>query len=68
MSTADQDGLVAQYFMNDLGILAENKKMFDDGEDNVDPLDVDVNHLERMLSTILTMPRNHQYDQVQEEF
>ena len=68
MSTADQDGIVAQYFMNDLGTLAENKKMFDDGEDNVDPLDVDVNHLERMLSTILTMPRNHQYDQVQEEF
>ena len=64
MSTADQNGEVAQYFLNDLGTLAENKKKFDFGEDTRDPLDVDLDHLERMLSTILTMPRNHQFDRV----
>ena len=64
MSTADQDGIVASYFLNDIEKLSKNKKKFDLGEDFVDPLNVDVNHLERMVSTILTMPRNHEYDKV----
>ena len=65
MSIADQDdGIVASYFLNDIEKLSKNKKKFDLGEDFVDPLNVDVNHLERMVSTILTMPRNHEYDKV----
>ena len=64
MSTADQDGIVASYFLNDIEKLSKNKKKFDLGEDVLDPLNVDVNHLERMVSTILTMPRNHEYDKV----
>ena len=34
------------------------------GESDRDPLEVNVDHLKRLLSTVLTIPRNDQEDKV----
>ena len=56
----DDEGLLRDVFYEDIDMFMNNTTA-DSGRD---PLEVNVDHLKRLLSTVLTIPRNDQEDKV----
>ena len=62
----EDDNKIADLFNEEVKILRENKLAFDNHTNDDDPMDIDIDHLDRMLSSILNTPRSHQHDQENE--
>ena len=58
----EEDGVISDLFRDEVKIFNENNKKLGDGLH--DPLEVDIDHLKRMLSTVLNMTRNDKHDEV----
>ena len=56
----DDEGLLRDVFYEDIAMFMNNTA----AESGQDPLEVNVDHLKRLLSTVLTIPRNDQEDKV----
>ena len=56
----DDEGLLRDVFFEDIDMFMNSTA----AESGRDPLDVNVDHLKRLLSTVLTIPRNDQEDKV----
>ena len=56
----DDEGLLRDVFYEDIAMFMNNTA----SESGQDPLEVNVDHLKRLLSTVLTIPRNDQEDKV----
>ena len=56
----DDEGLLRDVFYEDIAMFMNNTA----AESGRDPLEVNVDHLKRLLSTVLTIPRNDQEDKV----
>ena len=65
-SAEDKGGIgqVGELFKEDVKYLENQRETFKTGETVKDPLEVDTEHVRRMLSSVLTLPRNHVTDQV----
>ena len=59
----DDEGLLRETFFEDINMLMNQTA----GESAQDPLEANVDHLKRLLSTVLTIPRNDQEDKVSTE-
>ena len=56
----EDEGVLRDLFFEDINMMMNNKSE----EDVTEPLEVNVDHLKRLLSTVLTIPRNDQEDKV----
>ena len=56
----DDEGLLRDVFYEDIAMFMNDTA----AESGRDPLEVNVDHLKRLLSTVLTIPRNDQEDKV----
>ena len=56
----DDEGLLRETFYEDINMLMNQTA----GDAAQDPLEANVDHLKRLLSTVLTIPRNDQEDKV----
>ena len=56
----DDEGLLRDVFYEDIAMFMNDTA----AESGQDPLEVNVDHLKRLLSTVLTIPRNDQEDKV----